>query len=361
MRFPIRRVGAAVASLLVWGAGMLVSAPAAAQCMGVARTITVDPARGSFYNGLERSLGLRDGEVILTFDDGPVPGKTTRILDALRAECTKATFFMAGRMVDAYPAIAQRVRREGHSLASHTYSHNNLAKASSSVVAASISKGEAAIKRATGLGSVPFFRYPYLAKSARTDAIVRSKGLIAFGTNIDSKDYFKVSPDAVRAKTMAQLRKQRKGIVLMHDIHGRTAAMLPALLDQMKAEGFKVVHMVPGRGRPVADPVLADTVLAKAAPEKRRDAPVASARAKPDAMTGTSGRTKAVLAAFARPEAKRDRAARRLDVLARPASKSAMTPAQKRRARRAIRQEFKVVADWSGGRRGSTLLRLTQR
>lgn len=335
---------------------MIVTAPAAAQCMGVSRTIQIDASRGTSFDGLERSLGLRDGEVVLTFDDGPRPGKTDRILDALRAECTRATFFMAGRSADAYPQLAQRVRREGHTVAGHTHAHENLAKLDSGAVAAAIDKGNAAIARATGQRSTPFFRYPYLARTARTDEIVRSKGLIAFGANIDSKDYFKVSPAAVRAKIMERLRRQRQGIVLMHDIHARTAAMLPALLDQMKAEGFKIVHIVPGRGRtPVAD-----TVLAKVKPStrdrtgRRAQAATVVARAKPKASS-SQRQAAATLAAFAKPRT--IRAAPRIDVLGGGTIKRAMTRTEKRQARNILRREFTVTTDFTGARGPVMVLR----
>lgn len=340
----LRRLGTALCAL-AWGAGMAITAPAtAAQCMGVARTIELDPSRGHSYDGLERSLGLRDGEVVLTFDDGPRPGKTDRILDALRAECTRATFFMAGRSADAYPQLAQRVRREGHTLANHTHAHEKLTEIGSGAMVATIDEGAAAIRRATGVRALPFFRYPYLARSARTDAVLRSKGLIAFGANIDSKDYYKVSPAAVRAKVMGQLRAQRKGIVLMHDIHARTAAMLPALLDQMKAEGFRIVHIVPGRG---GTPV-ADTVLAKAEPRAQATKVVASAE---PAEKPSRRRATATLAAFVKPRA--SRAAPRIDVLGIDVLgggtiKRALTPAEKRRARQILRREFTVTTDFTG-------------
>ena len=360
MRFPIRRAGAALASVLVWAGGMVVSAPAAAApCLGVARTIAVDPARGHFYNGLERSLGLRDGEVVLTFDDGPKPGTTTRILDALRAECTKATFFMAGRMADSYPSVAGRVRREGHTVAGHTHAHENLAKLPSGAVSAAIDKGNASLRRATGQRDVAFFRYPYLAKNARTDAIVRAKGLVAFGTNIDSKDYHKVGPNAVRAKIMGQLRRQRKGIVLMHDIHARTATMLPALLDQLKAEGFKVVHLVPGRGgRPEPDAVLASAAPAEM-PASDGPEPRVRVSVPANATERVAPSVPRVLAAFAR-HGSRERSARRVAALGGQAMR-AMTPDERRRARRAVRREFQVATDWRGGDRGAPLLRLEPR
>ena len=266
MPHPVRRLGLLAATLLCSAAGFIGSSiDAAASCLGTTRTIALDPAQGSFYNGLEKSLGLRDGEVVLTFDDGPVPGVTPRILDALQDECTKATFFMAGRMAENYSNIAQRVRREGHTLANHTYAHENLAKSSSGKVVDTLNRGAASIKRATGVSDLSFFRYPYLAKSKRTDEIIRSRGLIAFGANIDSKDYKRVSPDTVHDTIMSKLRKQRKGIVLMHDIQNRTAAMLPRLLDTLKAEGFRVVHIVPGRG----DAPVDGTILASTAPKAK--------------------------------------------------------------------------------------------
>lgn len=354
MRIVSRRLGVALASVLVWAGGMIVSAPAAAACLGVSRTVTVDPARGNFYNGLETSLGLRDGEVVLTFDDGPKPGTTTRILDALAAECTRATFFMAGRMADSYPGVAQRVRREGHTVAGHTHAHENLAKLPSGAVAAAIDKGNASIRRATGQSNVTFFRYPYLAKSQRTDGIVRAKGLIAFGSNIDSKDYHKVGPDTVRTKIMARLRQQRKGIVLMHDIHARTASMLPALLDQLKAEGFKVVHLVPGRGgRPVAD-----TVMASAAPAQAPTPRVRVTVPSRETVLASTKPAARMLAAFARSGDDR-RGAKRLDVLARAPGR-AMTTSERRRARRLVRREFRVATDWTGAG-GGALLRLQPR
>ena len=266
MRLSARRLSLFAAALMCSSGAMLGgAADAAASCLGTARTIQLDPANGNFYNGLEKSLGLRDGEVVLTFDDGPIPGVTPRILDALRDECTRATFFMAGRMAENYSNIAQRVRREGHTLANHTYAHENLAKSSSAKVSDTLNRGAASIKRATGASDLSFFRYPYLAKSKRTDEIIRSRGMIAFGANIDSKDYKKVSPGTVHDTIISKLRKQRKGIVLMHDIQNRTATMLPRLLDTLKAEGFRVVHIVPGRGDAVAD----GTVLASVAPKAK--------------------------------------------------------------------------------------------
>ena len=328
----LRTVVACAVALLTVGA----ATPSLAACLGTERTIHVDGSKARFYNGLERSLGLRPKEVILTFDDGPVPGKTTRILDALRDECAKATFFMSGRMAKAYPSIAQRVRREGHTIASHTWDHANLAKVSTAAASASIDRGVVAIEAATGASNLSFFRYPYLAKTGRTDEIVARKGLIAFGANIDSKDYFKVSPVEVRHRTMARLRKQGRGIILMHDIHGRTADMLPALLDQLKAEGYKLVHMVPGRGVPNATARTTDAMI-------DREAIVASVQPKRkpaiDIATIAYAAERPVRAAFERVLP--------LDLLAKTGGRRASTiktsVAERLRTQRSIRSNFRTA------------------
>ena len=339
MRSTLR---AALTSVIALSASFA-ALPAFADCLGTARTIRVDASNGNFYNGLERSLGLRDKEVVLTFDDGPVPGKTTRILDALRAECTRATFFMSGRMAKAYPTIAQRVRREGHTVANHTWDHANLAKTPNASVVKTIDRGEQAIRAATGVRDLSFFRYPYLAKSGRTDQIIRRKGLIAFGANIDSKDYFKVSPAAVRQRTMARLRKQGRGIILMHDIHGRTATMLPALLDQLKAEGYRIVHMVPGRSAPVGEaPVFAS------AESKRRDR-------KPTAIAAFAAETPRAVSTRARP----------LDLLAKAGGRRASTikvsVAERLRTQRLVRRNFRMATSGFPTDRRGVVVQLQRR
>src|SRR5262245_58895134 len=103
-----------------------IGAAGAAECpegaLGVSRTIVVDPAEharlGSFQYG--ESLPLHDREVVLTFDDGPLPPYTNRILHTLASECVKATFFMVGRMVRGYPSLVRSIYNEGHTVANHS-------------------------------------------------------------------------------------------------------------------------------------------------------------------------------------------------------------------------------------------------
>lgn len=193
-------------------------------------------------------IRLRDKEVILTFDDGPVPGKTDRVLETLEDYGVKATFLMVGQMASSYPAIARRVVSQGHSIGGHTFNHANLAQAGSTRAFTDITSGNTAVARATGR-PVVFFRFPYLADTAALRREVTGRGMIILDADIDSKDYFKLSPATLAANTMAKVRAKRKGIILMHDIHGRSAAMLPLLLAQLKAGGYKVVALQHGRTR----------------------------------------------------------------------------------------------------------------
>jgi len=193
-------------------------------------------------------INLRDKEVILTFDDGPMPGKTDRVLEILSQYGVKATFLMVGQMAKSYPAVAARVVSHGHSVGGHTYNHANLANAGNTRALDDIATGNAAVTRATGT-PVGFFRFPYLADTSALRNSVAARGMVILDVDIDTKDYFKSSPATIAARTMAQVRARRKGIILMHDIHHRTASMLPSLLSQLKAGGYKVVALQYRRGR----------------------------------------------------------------------------------------------------------------
>ncbi|SOE17575.1 peptidoglycan/xylan/chitin deacetylase (PgdA/CDA1 family) [Hoeflea halophila] len=204
-------------------------------------------------------IRLADKEVILTFDDGPMPGKTDRVLEILDQFGVKATFFMVGQMANSYPAVAARVVNHGHSVGGHTYNHANLASTDTNRALADIATGNAAVTRATG-APIGFFRFPYLADTVALRNSVAARGMVILDVDIDTKDYFKLSPQTIAARTMAQLRDRRKGVILMHDIHHRTAAMLPLLLSQLRSGGYKVVALQYRRSRMPEAMVSAGTV-----------------------------------------------------------------------------------------------------
>lgn len=193
-------------------------------------------------------LKLRDKEVVLTFDDGPVPKKTERILATLDDFKVKATFLMVGEMAKAYPKIARQVVDAGHTIGSHTFRHADLRRLAVDEAISEIKRGRDAVRLATRTDA-NFFRFPYLSDSGTLRHWVAQNRMVVLDVQIDSKDYFGVSPAAVATRTMAELSRHGHGIILMHDIHNRTAAMLPALLTQLKAEGYKVVTLRYGGSR----------------------------------------------------------------------------------------------------------------
>lgn len=200
----------------------------------------------------QSDLRLKAGEVLLTFDDGPSVTQTPRILKALAQYGVRATFFMVGKSAKAHPGLVQQVARAGHTIGSHTHNHENLAKRSQASAVKAVLTGEdevAAALAPIGKKVAPFFRFPYLAQTRALRANLQDSGLVIFDVDVDSADYKKDSSAAVLARVLARLDAAKGGIVLFHDIHGRTARMLPDFLAALKERGYKIVHAVPGNGR----------------------------------------------------------------------------------------------------------------
>lgn len=243
-RRAVAGVGAALLSI-----GFMTGAAQAAcgnNALGVSRTITIDATGGKLYGGLQYDAGalLKDGEVILTFDDGPLRRHTRQVLKALRSHCTKATFFMVGRMAVADPAMVREVANAGHTIANHTWSHKNLHQRSARRAGGEIELGISAVRIAAKEPISPFFRFPYLADPNSMIAYGKSRDLAIFSIDIDSNDYKTKSSGRVYSNIMKQLRARRKGIMLFHDIQPSTAGAMQRLLDTMQREGFKIVHVV---------------------------------------------------------------------------------------------------------------------
>lgn len=217
--------------------------------IGVSRTIKIDTAGGPRYGQLQyrkRQL-LKDKEVVLTFDDGPSTRNTEAVLDALSAHCTKATFFMVGRMAVAYPHMVRKVAAAGHTIAAHTWSHRNLKAYSPQRSAGEIELGVSAVSKALGKPIAPFFRFPYLAASKSIEDYLQTRDISAFSIDVDSYDFRTRSGGKMRRTVMQQLASKGKGIILMHDIQQSTASGIAGLLNDLKAGGYKIVHIVPDK------------------------------------------------------------------------------------------------------------------
>ncbi|MEL6622192.1 MAG: polysaccharide deacetylase family protein [Pseudomonadota bacterium] len=230
----------------------LTRAPACtnSRSLGVSRVITIDTRKQTHFGSQQYKFGpdlLRDREVVLTFDDGPLRRKTRKVLKALKRHCTKATFFAVGRMAIADPATLRMVAADGHTIGHHTWSHKNQKQQSLSRAIAEFELGVSAVEAVIGRPSSPFFRFPYLADAARMQRYMVQRGFGIFSIDIDSYDWRSKSANAVYRQVMRKLRSRGKGIVLFHDIQRATANSIDRLLDEMYRSGFKVVHFEAAR------------------------------------------------------------------------------------------------------------------
>jgi peptidoglycan/xylan/chitin deacetylase (PgdA/CDA1 family) len=215
--------------------------------LGVERTVQIDTTGGpgfGFQNFKAYDF-LRDKEVVLTFDDGPWPGNTERVLKALADQCTKAMFFSIGEHAGWHPEILKRVAAAGHTIGSHTWSHKDLTKLSFDDAKAEIEKGIAAVSIALGNQPVsPFFRFPALRNPPEIVKYLGTRNIAIFSTDTDSFDFKIHKPEQVIKSVMTKLAKNGKGIVLMHDFQHATSEAAPELLKQLKAGGYKIVQIV---------------------------------------------------------------------------------------------------------------------
>ncbi len=231
----------------------IASDSALAQCgpaaIGTSRRIEIDTSGGPrFGNNQYPSPDLlKPGEIVLTFDDGPHKQLTPVVLDVLDQHCAKATFFMVGQRAIAYPGIVRDVAQRGHTIATHTWSHRNLKELGAEGAVSEIELGISAVQRALGAPAAPFFRFPYLSDPAHGTQHLRQRHTGIFSIDIDSYDFRTRSPTVVMRNVMQQIGPKGRGIILFHDIQPSTAGALGALLSDLKAGGYRVVHMVPKR------------------------------------------------------------------------------------------------------------------
>jgi peptidoglycan/xylan/chitin deacetylase (PgdA/CDA1 family) len=215
--------------------------------LGLTRIVEIDTTGGpgfGFEHFKEHDF-LRDKEVVLTFDDGPWPNNTPAVLAALASHCIKATFFPIGKHATWHPEILKQVAAAGHSIGNHTWSHADLSKKSKEEATREIEMGASAVRMAVGGSTAPFFRFPALRHPPEMVKYLGDRNVAIFSCDMDSFDFTMRKPEQVIKSVMSKLEKHGKGIILMHDFQHATAEALPELLNQLKAHGYKVVHMVP--------------------------------------------------------------------------------------------------------------------
>ena len=164
---------------------------------------------------------LKKGQIALTFDDGPHPKVSEKILDILNRQKIKVSYFGVGKNVLKYPEIVKQAHKEGHSFGSHSYDHSNLPKISFHKATKNIAAGHNAVADTLGL-EVPFFRFPYGNRSKRLQAWVKKSELATFFWNIDSLDWKLRNPKDLYRHTVKLINSAQRGILLFHDIHKQT-------------------------------------------------------------------------------------------------------------------------------------------
>lgn len=216
-----------------------------ARTLGVSRVVEIDTSSGPRFGHQQyqdQDL-LQDGEIVLTFDDGPLRPFTQQVVDALEAQCTKATFFMVGTQALADPDMVKRIQRLGHTIGTHTWSHANLRKLTPLKARNEIELGFSGVQAAAGQPISPFFRFPFLADPKSMLGYAETRRIAVFSIEVDAYDYKTKDPKEVHQAVLDQLAVKKKGILLFHDIQPATAQALPGLLAVLKARGFRVVHL----------------------------------------------------------------------------------------------------------------------
>jgi peptidoglycan/xylan/chitin deacetylase (PgdA/CDA1 family) len=155
----------------------------------------------------------------------------------------KATFFAIGKHSMWHPEILRQVAQQGHTIGTHTWSHANLSKKSSAEAKDEIEKGFSAVRYAAGTSLAPFFRFPTLSHPPEMITYLGERNIAVFSTDMDSFDFRLKKPALVVSSVMDKLKKHGKGIVLMHDFQRVTGEAMPELLSQLKAGGYKIVHL----------------------------------------------------------------------------------------------------------------------
>jgi peptidoglycan-N-acetylglucosamine deacetylase len=230
--------------------------------LGTSRVLTISPDEFIRIGSMQykQSLPLADHEVVITFDDGPLPPYSNIILDTLASQCVKATYFIVGQMAKAYPWVLRRMYNEGHTIGTHSLDHPlGFERLGLPRVEHEVEGGIASVDAAIGDPKAvsPFFRIPGLGRSKTDEAFLASQHLVTWSADVVADDWFRgISAQQIVKRAMQRLNARGRGILLLHDIHPATAMALPTLLKQLKERGYHVVQVVPKGDRPASVPVL---------------------------------------------------------------------------------------------------------
>ncbi|MER7817928.1 bifunctional polysaccharide deacetylase/glycosyltransferase family 2 protein [Streptomyces sp. NPDC096153] len=209
--------------------------------------------------GAPKALRVPDRNLVLTFDDGPDPVWTPKVLDKLKQYDAHAVFFVTGTMASRHPELVQRMVAEGHELGLHTFNHPDLALQTQSRIDWELSQNQLALAGAAGIRT-SLFRPPYSSFSAALDdkswpvtEYIGSRGYITAFNDTDSEDWKRPGVEAIIKR--ATPKGTKGSIVLMHDSGGdrsQTVAALSRFLPDMKERGYRFANLTEALGAPSA-------------------------------------------------------------------------------------------------------------
>ncbi|MFJ3496531.1 bifunctional polysaccharide deacetylase/glycosyltransferase family 2 protein [Streptomyces sp. NPDC086091] len=209
--------------------------------------------------GQVTSMDVPDGRIVLTFDDGPDPRWTPRVLDVLKKYDAHAVFFITGTMASRYPDLVERMVREGHEIGLHTFNHPDLSYQSKKRIDWELTQNQLALTGAAGIRT-SLFRPPYSSTASALDnntwpvtRYIGSRGYLTVLTGVDSEDWRR--PGAAQIVRNATPAGGEGAIVLMHDSggdRGQTLRALDTYLPQLKAKGYAFENLTRALDAPSA-------------------------------------------------------------------------------------------------------------
>lgn len=240
-------------------AALAAECPGHPDALGTSRTLVVDPREHPRIGTMQyrETLPLKDHEVVLTFDDGPLPKYSNQVLQILADECIKATFFIIGEQAKANPEGVRKLVAAGHTVGTHSMTHPlTMDRMPIDKVEAQVDGGiqwtSAAMTDPSKLA--PFFRIPGLMRADGVENLLISRGIQVWSADFPADDWRHISPDRVYQLAIQRLEAKGKGILLLHDIQARTVAALPKIIRDLKARGYRIVHVVPATADQPATP-----------------------------------------------------------------------------------------------------------
>lgn len=228
--------------------------------LGTSRTLVVDPMEHPRIGTMQypETLPLADHEVVLTFDDGPLPKYSNQVLAILASQCVKATFFTIGSQARFNPDGVRKLIAAGHTVGTHSQNHPlTMNKMPLEKVRQEVDDGIASTLAALNGDKsklAPFFRIPGLMRAEVPEAYLASQGIQVWSADFPADDWRHVSPQRVYDLAIQRIEAKRKGILLLHDIQPRTVAALPRILATLKERGYRIVHVVPATADRPATP-----------------------------------------------------------------------------------------------------------